>query len=176
MIQKTYILDTNVYGKLLIEPNREELIQKIKTTKNLFIYGVDIIEKEVSETPSYVKYRGEMTRKVLFTLFDLLVDEIIKVSPIAKYLAEEYYKKYKELTKSGKYGISKEKYDERNLKIDFQIIAVASIRCVDIVVSADKRTMFSQLAKYIYAHINKINNLRTPELLGYEKFKEVYLK
>ena len=175
-MQKTYILDTNIYGELLIEPNSDELIQKIKTIKHFFIYGVDVIEKELSETPSHVKYGGKMTREVLFTLFDSLVDEIIKVSPIAKYLAEEYHKKYRELAKSGKYRITKEKYDKKNLKIDFQIIAIASIKSVDIIVSADKRTMFSQLAKDIYVHINKINSLRTPELLEYEKFKEVYLK
>lgn len=173
MIQKTYILDTNVYGELLIEANREELVQKIETNKTFFIYGVDVIEKELSETPIHIRYRGETTKEVLLTLFKSLVDEIINVSPIAKYLAEDYFKKYKELAKKDK--VSK-KYDEENLRIDFLIIAVASLNSVDIVVSSDKRTMLSDLAKKVYSQINRINDLRTPELIEYKRFKEEYLK
>ena len=123
MIQQTYILDTNVYGELLIEDNREELVQKIETNKN----------------------------------------NLINASPIAKYLAEDYLKKLK-------------KYSEKNLRIDFLIIAVASLNSVDIVVSSDKRTMLSDLSKKVYGEINRINSLRTPKLLEYKKFKEVYLK
>ena len=109
-------------------------------------------------------------------LFELLSDEILTVTPLAKHLAEDYFRRYKELAKLGKYKVIKEKYDEENLKIDFQIIAIASIKAIDVVVSSDTRTMLSQLAKDVYAHINRINNLRIPELTEYEKFKEVYLK
>lgn len=173
MIQKTYILDTNVYGEILVEPNREEIIQKIETTKTFFIYGIDVIEKELSETPAHVTYRGETTRKALLTIFKSLSDEIIDVSPIAKYLAESYLKKYNELAK--KHKISK-KYDEKSLIVDFQIIATASLNSVDIVVSSDKRTMLSDLSLKVYSQINRLNGLRTPELLDYKKFKEAYLK
>ena len=46
-----------------------------------------------------------------------------------------------------------------DLKIDFEIIAVASLKGVDVVVSADKRTMLSRLAAETYSIINKINGL-----------------
>jgi len=173
MIQKTYIFDTNVYGELLIEPNREELVERIETTKTFFIYGIDVIEKELSQTPNHVTYRGEVTREVFLTIFKLLSDKIINIPPIAKYLAESYFNKYKELSK--KHKISK-KYNEKNLMVDFQIIAVASLNSVDIVVSSDKRTMLSDLSTKVYSQINRLNSLRTPELLEYKKFKEVYLK
>ena len=176
MMQKTYILDTNVYGELLLEPKREELLQKIETAKTFFIYGVDVIENELRETPSHVKYKGKATRDLLLTLFKILVNETIAVTPLAKHLAEDYFKKYKELAKPGKYRLMKQKYDEKSLKIDFEIIAVASLTSVDIIVSSDKRTMLSQLSKDVYSCINKMNDLRTPELLEYKKFKEVYLK
>lgn len=175
MIQKTYILDTNVYGELLIEPNSDMLVKKIKMNKSFFIYGVDLIERELSETPLHIKYKGRIAQKLLVELFESLSDEILTLTPLAKYLADDYFKKYKELAKSGKYKL-KQKYDEKSLKTDFQIIAIASISSVNIVVSSDKRTMLSQLASDVYAHINKINGLRTPELLEYKKFKEVYLK
>ena len=173
MIQRTFILDTNVYGEILIEPNREKLVQKIETTKTFFIYGVDIIEKELSETPSHVKYKGEITRDVLHTLFNSIVDKVITLSPIAKYLAEEYFREYEELSKKQSIAI---KFNKENLKIDFQIIAIASLHSVDIVVSSDKRTMLSELSQKIYSLVNKVNSLRTPELLEYKEFKGVYLK
>lgn len=173
MIQKTYILDTNVYGELLIEPNSDRLVKKIKTNKSFFIFGVDIIEQELSETPLHIKHKGEIAQKLLIELFETLSDEIITITPLAKHLAEDYLKKSKELAK--KHKISK-KYDEKNLIIDFQIIATASLNSVDIVVSSDKRTMLSELSQKVYSLINKINGLRTPELLEYKKFKEVYLK
>lgn len=94
MIQKTYILDTNVYGELLIEKESLEVIRKI----------------------------------------------------------------------------------ERDKSIDFDIIAVASLKSVDVVVSADKRTMLSQLSTETYDIINKINYLRTPKLVDYFEFRERYKK
>ena len=65
---------------------------------------------------------------------------------------------------------------EEDLKVDFEIIAVASLKEVDIVVSADKRTMLSKLANETYDLVNKTNGLRTPKLVDYFEFKEVHLK
>lgn len=172
MKKKTYILDTNVYGELLIEKNREKLIEKIKEDKSNLIYGVDIVEKELSETPSDIKYKGNELRKLLIDLFESLSKNIINSTPLAKYLANAYFKKYKKLSK--KYNINKEKHNENNLKIDFEIIAIASLNSIDIVVSSDKRTMLSQISKDICKYINDKNGLRTPELLDYLKFKEAY--
>ena len=176
MIQHTYILDTNVYGELLIDIDREELTKKIRTNKSYFVYGINVVEGELSKTPITIKYKGKPARKLLIGLFELLSDEILTVTPLTKHLAEDYFKRYKELAKSGKYKIIKEKYGEKSLRIDFQIIAIASIKAIDVVVSSDTRTMLSQLARDVYAHINKINGLRTPELIEYKNFKEVYLK
>lgn len=44
MIQHTYILDTNVYGELLTELEREVLVKKIRTDKTAIIYGVEFKE------------------------------------------------------------------------------------------------------------------------------------
>lgn len=161
MIQKTYILDTNVYGEIFVEPNREQIVQKLKTTKTFFIYGVDVIEKELYNAPKDIKYRGKFFREALLSLFKTLADEVIHVTPIAEYLANQYFKKYKELEISGRfYKLIKEKrkkYTEKDLKIDFEIIAVAPINGIDIVVSADKRTMLSKLATDTYDIINILN-------------------
>ena len=88
--------------------------------------------------------------------------------------------KYNELRKSGKYfKIIKDKelkYKEKDLKVDFEIIAVASLKQVDIVVSADKRTMLSKLAAETYDVVNKINGLKTPRLVDYFEFRKRYIK
>lgn len=176
MIQKTYILDTNVYGEILIEPKSEQLVKNIKTNKSFFIYGVDIIGDELSDTPKHIMYKGKITQKLLTDLFETLADEIITVTPLAYHLAKDYLNRYKAFAKSGKYKIIKQKHAEKSLRTDFQIIAIASILSVDIVVSSDKRTMLSELAKDVYGIVNKSNGLRTPELVEYTKFKEVCLK
>jgi len=180
MIQKTYILDTNVYGELLIEKDSSEIIRRIDRDKSLFIYGVDVIEHELHDVPSNKKIKGKIFRDVVLSTYKSLIDEELILSPIADYLASEYFKKYVELRKSSKYyKIVKDNeltYNEEDLKIDFDIIAVASLKGVDIVVSADKRTMLSKLATETYNIVNKINSLNTPKLIDYFEFRKRYKK
>lgn len=176
MKEEIIILDTNAYGELLLEENSEELIQKIRTDKFRLIYGVDVIERELEKTPLELKYKGQELRKLLVDLFESLSDKIIKVTPLVKHLAEDYFNRYKKISKTKAYKKVKAKYSEENIKIDFQIIAIASLNSIDIVVSSDTRTMLSQIAKDVYKHINKLNRLRTPKLIEYKKFKEEYLK
>ncbi|MBI2105317.1 hypothetical protein HYT56_00595 [Candidatus Woesearchaeota archaeon] len=179
MKQETYILDTNVYGELLIEENSEKVIENIEKDKSLYIYGIDVIEKELQDVPSDKKIKGKIFRQTVLSTYKSLIDEEITVSPIAKYLASQYYKNYIKIRKIRKYASIKEKetnYTEEDLKSDFQIIAIASLKNVDIVVSADKRTMLSDISKKTYDTINKINNLRTPKLIDYFNFIERYTK
>ena len=176
MKEQIVILDTNVYGELLIEEKDEELIDKIRTDKKNLIYGVDVIEKELEKTLIEIKYKGKELRRLLIDLFESLSDEIINITPLAKHLAEEYFERYKKISKSRKYNIKKEKSEDQSLRIDFQIIAIASIHSIDIVVSADTRTMLSQISKDIFKYVNKINQLRTPEFLIYKEFKKKVFK
>jgi len=179
MIQKTYILDTNVYGEILIEKDSSKIIKKIERDKSLCIYGIDLIEHELHDVPTDKKIKGKIFRDIVLSTYKSLIDAELMFSPIAKYLASQYYKKYVELRKSGKYYKIVEdkelKYDEGDLKVDFEIIAVASLKRVDVVVSADKRTMLSKIATETYSIVNKLNGLRTPELVDYFKFRKRYI-
>ena len=174
MKKKTYILDTNVYGEILIEKNSEEIIGKVNMDKSLFICGLNIIERELENTPIEIKYQDKLLKEAILSTYKLLIDESIKLFPLAEHLSKEYFKKFNELRKSGKYYKSLEpkikKYTEEDLKIDFEIIAIASLKNIDIVVSTDKRTMLSEIAKETYNNVNKINNLRTPNLIKYSEF------
>ena len=176
-MNKTYILDTNVYGEIIIEKNSEKIIDKIDRDTSLYIYGISIIEKELKSTPKEIKYQNKLLKKAVLLLYKSLIDENIKLFPLSEHLANEYYKEFDKLRNSKKYASldSKiKKYTKEDLKVDFQIIAIASIKNVDIVVSADKRTILSEIAENTYDKINKINNLRTPELVKYSDFKRRY--
>ncbi len=174
MKKKTYILDTNVYGELLIEKSSKEIINKISIDKSLYIYGINIIEHELKSTPVGIKYQNQLLKEAILSIYKLLIDENLKLFPLAKHLAKEYYKEFCKLRGSGKYNklLSQKikKYTEEDLKVDFEIIAIASIKSIDIVVSTDKRTMLSEVAKETYDKINRVNNLRTPKLIKYSEF------
>ena len=180
MIQKTLILDTNVYGEIIIEKESSEIIVNMKKDDYIYIYGVDIIEHELHDVPSDMKIKGDIFRDAVLNLYKSLIKEEIHLPPLANYLASEYFKKYNELRKSGKYfKIIKDKelkYKEQDLKVDSEIIAVASLKQVDIVVCADKRTMLSKLAAETYDVVNKINGLKTPRLVDYFEFRKRYIK
>lgn len=180
MIQHTYIFDTNVYGELLIEINSDGIIEGIKKDKNIYVYGIDIIENELRESPTKIMYKGRLLREAVLAIYRTIVDDEFRLFPVAKYLAFEYFKKFDELRKIGKYSQivnpKLKKYTEEDLKVDFQIIAVASLKDIDIVVSTDKRTILSNLAEYTYNKVNKVNGLRTPRLVKYSDFKNRYVK
>ena len=180
MIQKTYILDTNVYGELLIEYNSQQIIEKIREDKTTYVYGIDVIENELKGSPIEIKYKGKILRETVLSIYKTLIDEELKLFPIAEYIASKYYERFDKLRKSGKYyGLvdsKTRKYSEDDLKVDFQIIAMASLKGVDIVVSTDKRTILSKLAEDTYNIVNNANELRTPKLVKYSDFKLRYVK
>ena len=151
---KTYILDTNVYGELLIEKYGKEIIKKIIEDSRIYIYGLDIIENELENTPIELRYRNEILKKVVINIYESIIKEELKLVPIAKHLASEYYKKFDDLRKSGRYynvlDQKIKKYTEEDLIVDFQIIAMASLKNIDIVVSADKRTILSRIQKEVF--------------------------
>ncbi len=172
-MNKTIILDTNVYGEILIERCSEEIIEKIRTNKAIIVYGTDVIKSELNKTPEHVKYKGILTRTSLLQIYNSIIDHGLTTSPLAEYLAREYFKEYKELFSTRR---TKEKHNEENLKNDFKIVAIASLNSMDIIVSSDKRTLLSEVSSKIYNKVNTENNLRIPEMIEYQKFKEDYLK
>ena len=180
MMQKTYILDTNVYGELLIEPNGEEIIKEIKEDRTIYIYGLDIIETELKESPVEIKIGKNLLRDAVITIYKTIVDEELKSFPVARYLASEYYKEYDRLRKSGRYykliSQKTKKYTEVDLRIDFQIIAMASLKRINVVVSTDRRTILSSLAEDTYNKVNRLNNIKTPKLVKYSDFKKRYIR
>ena len=98
----------------------------------------------------------------LLRLYDDLVKKSYDLNSEMENLAGQYYELYQNL------GGTFPKIEMMN---DFLIIACASLKNLDVVVSHDTKTMFHELAIKAYTSVNKINNLRLPEFIGYEKFK-----
>jgi predicted nucleic acid-binding protein len=164
---KKALFDTSVYGRI-IEKEEVDLIKNLVEGK-IIIYGNRVIRKELRDTPKKIKaIEGEKLRNLriyLLTLYDELVknhdfeitNEILK-------LAEDYYFTYKEI--GGKRG-------KDSLFNDFIIIACASLKRMDIVVSEDMKTMLGNDEIKTYRLVNKIKNIKNPNFINYEKFKEI---
>lgn len=68
MIQRTLILDTNVYGELLVETNGPEVVKGIKEDKAVYVYGLDIIEDELKASPATVKFKSGLLREAVLSI------------------------------------------------------------------------------------------------------------
>lgn len=162
---KRYLLDTNIYGEMVIDKNVDEVAQKLLHDISLVIFGCRIIRNELRATPKKIKLGNSNLRIDLLCLYDAIVkNRELDVNESVERLAEDYYLTYQKL------GGSKSK---RELEIDFLIVALASLKSMDIVVSDDDSSMKSELSIKSYSMVNTVKELRTPNFIDYFKFKEL---
>jgi len=98
----------------------------------------------------------------LLRAYDELVKKSYDKTPAMERLSEQYYQLYAEMG-----GTS----PKSKLINDFLIIACASLKDLDIVVSNDEKTMLNELAVKAYVSVNKLNNIQLPHFISYEEFK-----
>jgi len=159
---KKIILDTNIYGELVKETDLLKIKDRIKGKEDI-IYGVDIIRMELRDTPRGVRLSNKNLRISLLSLYDEFVGKhTIQLNEEMIKTAEKYYKGYKE------FGGVRPMKDIIN---DFYIVACASRKEMNIVVTNDNCTMLGELSVKAYKLVNEILNLRTPEFWGYSSFK-----
>lgn len=136
--------------------------ERIKSNEGL-IYGVNVIRKELRDTPKGNLLLNRNLRISLLSLYDEFVGRhIIRLSNEVIKNAEKYYKVYREF--GGMRPI-------KEVINDFYIVACASCRGMDVVVSKDKATMLGELSLKSYKIVNDILNLRTPKFWDYDYFK-----
>jgi len=156
------ILDTNIYGELVKDPLAGKIIDVINPSIVL-IYGIDIIRKELRDTPKKDRLAQKNLRIALLALYDRLVkDHTIKTSLMMRDLAEKYDLTYREL--GGK-------KPRESLQPDFIIVSCASLKGMDIIVTNDNATLASELSQKAFRIVNMARNLRMPGFRDYEKFK-----
>ncbi len=153
------LFDTNIYGNLAEELDRQAIEDKIKVEKEFIIYNFPLIRNEIRSIPKTTK-ASRRARILLLNMYDRLTgDHFLKNSIQITNLAKMYFDHYRNL--GGIYGW------DTNIKVDFMIVACASFHGLDIVYSDDQRTMIGKEALKAYKHINIKENLRTPYFLQY---------
>ena len=138
----------------------------IEHSKKIYICSLNIIRKELKEAPKE-KIAGVNIRASLLRIYDTFVQKEYIVDAKINKIAESYYIAYRALGGS----ITKSRIFN-----DFLIIACATKYQIDIVVSEDNRTMFGELASRAYLAVNKAEQLKQPNFIGYEDFKNALKK
>lgn len=149
------VLDTNIYGKIIEDPDSDRLIEKIICKDSFIIHDYRIIRDEIKRAPKpALKIYDKLVKTQLFA----------DTNEISK-LADEYFKEYKSI--SGVKNLSK-------IIKDFKIVAYASLKNCDIIFSNDEKTMKHNLSTQAYKVVNLRKNLRTPTFYTYQNLKRSF--
>lgn len=164
---KKYLLDSNVYGEMVVDEELRKVRESFeKLRKLILVYGINqVIRKELRNTPRKIKVEGKNLRNFLLVLYDnFTVTHNLIIEANVENIANAYYIKYRE------FGGSKSKVEVIN---DFLIVACASKKDMDIVVSQDEKSMRTENAVRAYRIVNENSDIRTPEFIDYEQFKRI---
>jgi len=165
MITKKILLDTNVYGRIVLDEERELVHNKIHSSSDILIFGFVIVRKELRATERMIVNIN--LKADLLRVYDDLVKKTYSLESKMEKLAEEYYEAY------SKFGGTTPKSKLIN---DLLIVACASVKDLNVVVSDDARTMFGELAVKAYQFVNKLKKYPLPGFLSYGEFKDVLKK
>ena len=164
------LLDTNIYG-LIVERGEEEEFKVLVSKASAVVYGCSAVRKELRDTP---KGRRKVTdhgtrnyRILLLQIYDdVIMNREIAIDEKTQELANKYLKRFSEIT--GKSVLD-------HLKIDFLLVASATLNKLDLIVSDDHKTLLSLDSMRAYNLVNELENLKTPILFPYKDAK-VFLK
>ncbi len=163
---KKLLPDTNVYGLLVADPERRELHEKIHHS-SLLLFGFSIIRKELRDTPKHIRFLDKNLRIDLLSVYDDLIKKSYSLEEEMEQLAENYFTTYRSFGGS----IAKAK-----IFPDFLIVACATLKQMDIVVSEDVHSLLTENALKAYQLINTIKKLTSPSFIRYREFKELVKK
>lgn len=159
---KRILLDTNIYGLIVKDADVVKIRYNVPKKKDI-IYGIDIIRKELRNTPKKAKILDKNLRVSMLTIYDTFVGKhTIITSEKMESIAKKYYSTYKKLG-----GMMPPK----ELEKDYTIVACASLKDMDIVVSNDKHTMLGDFSRKAFDIVNDVLGISTPNFWEYNKFK-----
>ena len=162
---KRLIFDTNIYGFIAKDIERELIVNSILANRQFIVYGNKLIRDELRDIPKKIRYEGKNVRVDILSLYDKIIrGHILAVADLHYEMAENYYKAYKEL------GGSKSK---DSIITDFKIVACASANNIDIVSSDDGKSMLVENAVRAYHLVNSIAKKRTPNFIDYYMLKKI---
>lgn len=160
------LLDTSVYGNIVKEPSFVRHVEELVEKGVLVVYGNKVIRDELRDTPKHILHLNRNFRILLLSTYDSFIrkeNHSITIGPIIETIAVQYHRAYKRF--GGNLSLNE-------LWHDFIIIASASFKELDLIISADVRSMLSKSAVEAYKQVNSENGLYFPRLLTYEEFKK----
>ncbi|MBI5001987.1 hypothetical protein HZC31_01230 [Candidatus Woesearchaeota archaeon] len=171
-MEKRILLDTSVYGKLVDDTLLFALLLERRKNNEFIIYGNELIRKELRATPKSLLNKTKEKKVRLFglSLYSSLItkeNHVLKINSLMENLAKLYYQEYR---KGGG------NFSALELHNDFLMVSCATLHQLDLVVSDDRRTMFSDGALHAYEMVNHKMGFRNPDYLLYNVFREKILK
>lgn len=164
---KRVIIDTSSYEEILASFSQEEL-RLLEERRAYAVEGFVVVRKELRDISKLkilsVEGKKVKLRLALLLLYDNLTSgRSYPLDELMVRTAEEYFDAY---VKEG----GNRRFDE--LENDFEIVACASHKQVDIVVSEDRKTMVSDEALKAYEAVNGKLGLRMPLFSEVALFKK----
>ena len=164
---KRVLLDANVYGELAIDPALARIKERMLGGADLVFYGSEVIRKELRDTPKSQRFANRNLRILLLSIYDEITKErALGVSAEISVLADNFYRAYKQ------FGGLKPKHE---IMADFLIIASAVLHGLDVVVSNDEKTMFTENAVKAYRLICTVKEKRVPRMIAYDDFRRWFV-
>ena len=157
------LLDSNIYAAFLIGGLKvlHIKLERLKSLGSVRICGLAAIRRELKDAPKKLPgYNGNYVIDLL-RLYDGLVDKDYEADERMEKLVQAYFLAYKGC--GG--GIT-----EAKLSNDFLIVACASLKGIDVVVSDDKSSMLNAYAKKAYDAVNGAARLAVPRFLSLQEF------
>lgn len=166
------VFDSSVYGELALdEPFLKEVSERVNAS--FAVLGSEVVWEELQNAPAGKKikegkFKGMSLGEFLATAYKLITrrSETLMKTDLVEVVAAKYYVVYAK--EAAKTGVAKK---EGKLLNDFRIVASASLRGVDFLVSADVASMLNAEAIKAYGAVNGVFQLKTPVLLAYGDFK-----
>jgi predicted nucleic acid-binding protein len=159
------LLDTNIFGLIVDDEERAEILEGLKSSKEILVYAPEIVRKELratsGKTPEDKRFRIR-----LLNAFDIIVqdDRILRTTAKIQELAEKYFFVYDAL--GGKSS-------RKDIINDFIIVATASVNNLDILSSEDRKTMLESRAIKAYTLVNRVKCIKLPRIISYLEFKKL---
>jgi predicted nucleic acid-binding protein len=154
------LIDTSSYNVVLDFDLEREWLTRALENKAVFC-GFSIVRKELRAIPK-TNEKDKRFRNHVLSYYDQLVrGHHYLLEPKIEYLANLYLANY-----SG--GISKAK-----LKNDFLIVACATVHRLDVIVTEDRHSLLSSLARKTYQTVNEANRLREPRFYTVQEFESI---
>ncbi len=159
------LFDTNIYGKVVADPNKAEVIRRIGTSR-LSVLNFSLIRQELRRTAKGKTHRRTAKlRPLLLTTYDqIVIANAIGISREVAHLADAYHVEYRQLR--GHVG-------KKKIINDLRIIACASLHQCDLVASDDSHMMKTSKVLTACHVVNARRGLKSPRFITYDGLKRL---